>query len=49
MSKWFYDIFTGATTVAVRCGFFTGKTFSLFDFSLWMNAVDTMIYVVRAA
>jgi hypothetical protein len=45
MSKWFYDTFTGAA----RCGSFAGKVFSLFGCSLWMNAVDKMIYVVRAA
>jgi hypothetical protein len=49
MSKWFYDISTGAATGAAHCGSFVGKAFSLFGCSLWMNVVDTMIYVVRAA
>jgi hypothetical protein len=45
--KWFYDTFTGVATGAARYGSFTGKAFSLFGCSLWMNAVDMMIYVVR--
>jgi hypothetical protein len=45
---WFYDTSTGAATGAARCGSFAGKAFSLFSYSLWMNAVDMMIYVVRA-
>jgi exosome complex RNA-binding protein Rrp42 (RNase PH superfamily) len=27
--KWFYDIFTGAATGAVRCGSFVGESFGL--------------------
>jgi hypothetical protein len=29
VSKWFYDIFIGATTGAVRCGSFVGEGFGL--------------------
>jgi hypothetical protein len=45
--KWFYDTFTEATTEVARCDSFAGKSFSLFGCSLWMNVVDTMIYVVQ--
>jgi hypothetical protein len=29
LSKWFYDIFTGAATEAARCGFSIGEEFGL--------------------
>jgi hypothetical protein len=45
----FYDIYTGAATGAVRCGSFAGKVFNPFGCSPRMNAVDTMIYMVRIA
>jgi hypothetical protein len=46
MSKWFCDTFTGAATGAVRWGsFFEGVV--VFGRWLWMNAVDTKIYILR--
>jgi hypothetical protein len=49
LSKWFYDTSTEVATGAARCGSFAEKAFSLFGCSLWMNMVDTMIYMVRTA
>jgi hypothetical protein len=45
----FYDTYIGAAIGAVRCGSFAGKVFNPFSCSPRMNAVETMIYMVRIA